>query len=387
MGMNPWHTIRQRAHHLAAGLAAHGRVLFVDPVTPSLLGALRRALAGRQCRPWLPHLDRLGENLYHLLPPPGVPFGLDWAVCNRVNQRIQTLLVRRAARRLGFEKPVLWLDHPLEAAQIGRHRECMVVYNCMDNYPAFWMERPPRHRLVAAMEQDVLRRADLVLASSQGLVSRCSAARAVRYVPNACDAELFFQARGIALPSALNGMRRPLLGYVGTISHWVDLDLLAELARAHPQASLVMVGPVENVDIGPYGKVPNLRFLGPVAYEEVPAFVNAFDVCLIPFKANALTADVDPVKAYEYLALAKPVVSVGLPELMRYGELIYAARSSKEAPQALAMALDEVARGGNLSLAEARRQIASENTWGARVAAVAELIQERVVDRGARVEG
>ncbi|MGC9359917.1 MAG: glycosyltransferase [Anaerolineae bacterium] len=380
MGMNPWHTIRQRAQHLAAGLAGHGRVLFVDPITPSLLGALRYTLAGGKRQSWLPHLDRLTDNLYHLSPLPGVPFGLDWGVCNQANQWVQTLLVRRAARRLGIERPVLWLDHPLEAAQIGRHRECLVVYNCMDNYPAFWMEQPLRRRLVDFLEQALLQRADLVLASSGGLVRRCASAREVHHVPNACDAAFFAQARGTALPSALKGMRRPLLGYVGTVSHWVDLDLVVELAAAYPQASIVMVGPVENVDIGPYGKVPNLRFLGPVAYEEVPAFVNAFDVCLIPFKANALTADVDPVKAYEYLALGKPVVSVGLPELMRYGELIYTARSRDEVSQALATALEEVAQGGNPALAKARQQVAFENTWEARVATVVGLIREHVAN-------
>jgi glycosyltransferase involved in cell wall biosynthesis len=378
MGMNPWHTIRQRAQHLAAGLAEHGRLLFVDPITPSLLGALRCALAGEQRRTWLPRLDRLADNLYHLSPPPGVPFGLDWGICNQVNQRAQTLLVRRAGRRIGIRRPVLWLDHPLEAAQIGRHGERLVVYSCMDNYPAFWLERPLRRRLVATLEQDVLQRADLVLASSGGLLRRCVSASDIRHVPNACDAKLFSQARGSAWPKALEGMRRPLLGYVGTVSHWVDLDLLVELAAAYPQAWIVIVGPVENVDIRPYGGLPNLRFLGPVAYEEVPAFVNAFDVCLIPFKANDLTADVDPVKAYEYLALGKPVVSVGLPELVRYGDLIYTARSKDEASQALAAALEEVMDGDYPALVRARQQIAFENTWEARVATVAALIRERV---------
>ncbi len=380
MAMNPWDTIRQRTQHLAAGLGRHGRVLFVDPITPSLLGALRRALAGGQHRPWLPRLERLAAGLYHLLPPPGVPFGLDSRLCNGANQRLQTILVRQAAQRLGLRRPVLWLDHPLEAAQIGRYGESLVIYNCMDNYPAFWAARPLRHRLVEELEKEVMRRADLVLASSQGLVQRCASARDVRYVPNACDADLFAQGRGAAWPEALREMRRPLLGYVGTLSHWVDLDLVAELAADHPDADIAMVGPVENVDIRPFMGLPNVHYLGPVPYVQVPTFVNAFDICLIPFKANALTADVDPVKAYEYLALGKPVVAVGLPELRRHGHLIYLAESRDDVSRALSMALEEVARGGRPALAAARQRVAFENTWEARVEMVAELIRERIVD-------
>lgn len=381
LGMNPWDSIRQRAQHLAAGLSRYGRVLFVDPITPSVLGALRQALQGEPKRPWWPLLEQLDASLHHLLPPPGMPFGLDLLTCNAANQALQAALLRRVARRLGFRRPVLWLDHPLEADQIGRHSERLVIYNCMDNYPAFWSGVPRRRRLAEALEKRVLAQADLVLASSRGLMRRCASAKDVQYIPNACDADLFARARGAPWPEALRGRQRPLLGYVGTVSHWVDLALVAELAAAHPDLDITLVGPIENVDVRPYRDLRNVHFVGPVAYEDVPAYVNAFDVCLIPFKVSQLTADVDPVKVYEYLALGKPVVAVGLPELVRYGELIYLAEYRKDAERALSMALEEVANGASPVLVAARQRVAFENTWDARVDAVARLIQERVGGR------
>lgn len=378
LGMNPWHTIRQRAHHLARGLSRHGRVLFVDPITPSIAGALKRSFQGGPKRRLWPSVHRLDDSLFHLAPPPGLPFGFDLPACNAINQQLQTVLVRRVAARLGFERPILWIDHPLEADQIGRHGERMVVYNCMDNYPAFWSAVPRRQRLVEALERRMLARADLVVASSGGLVHRCASARDVRLVPNACEAELFAQALGSPRPEVLDGMRRPLMGYVGTVSHWVDLALVTEIAAAHPEADLVMVGPVENVDIRPYTQASNLHFIGAVPYRDVPAYVKAFDVCLIPFVGSDLTADVDPVKAYEYLALGKPVVAVGLPELARYGELLYLAAEREQALQKVSLALEEVTNGAGRALVDARQQVARQNTWASRVSAVVQMILEHV---------
>ncbi len=158
------------------------------------------------------------------------------------------------------------------------------------------------------------------------------------------------------------------------MSHWVDLDLLAEMAAAHAEADLVLVGPVENIDVRPYSHLANLHFLGPVPYERVPSYINAFDVCLIPFHCNDLTADVDPVKAYEYLALGKPVVAVGLPELARYGDLVYLAPAREDAMGMLAQALAEVSQGTSSAMLAERQRLARENTWASRVSAVVQMI-------------
>ncbi len=376
LAMNPWDTIRQRPQHLATGLSRHARVLFVDPITPSVAGAIRRALRGEPSRPLVSSLRQLDERLHALSPPPGVPFGFDLHLCNALNQRFQTTLVRRAARRLGFVQPILWIDHPLEADQIGRHGERLVVYNCMDNYPSFWSGTPRRQRLVDALERRVIARADVVVASSRGLVRRCASARDVRLLPNACDAELFAGGLGQDVPEPLRGFRRPLLGYVGTISHWMDLELVAELAERHAEADIVLVGPIENVDTRPYARIRNLYFLGAVPYEQVPGYINAFDLCLIPFVSNELTEDVDPVKAYEYLALGKPVVAVGLPELTQYGDLIYLARKREDTTVMLDQALAEVAEGAGSALVAARQRVAQENTWSSRVDLLVTMIAE-----------
>ena len=85
---------------------------------------------------------------------------------------------------------------------------------------------------------------------------------------------------------------------------------------ALPDVAFVFVGPIqEEADISAIAARPNAYFLGTRDHAELPAFVAAFDVCLIPYADNAYTRSVVPTKLYEYLAMGRPIVSSALPEL------------------------------------------------------------------------
>jgi glycosyltransferase involved in cell wall biosynthesis len=83
----------------------------------------------------------------------------------------------------------------------------------------------------------------------------------------------------------------------------------------------VLVGPAfqgaisgDSADLAVLDGVPNVHLLGARPYDEVPAYLEAFDAAIIPFKLNGLTEDTNPIKLYEYLAAGKPVISTPLPE-------------------------------------------------------------------------
>jgi UDP-galactopyranose mutase len=115
---------------------------------------------------------------------------------------------------------------------------------------------------------------------------------------------------------------RPRLGFYGVVDERMDLELLAAVADAHPEWTLVIVGPVVKVDPADLPKRPNIRYLGGKSYADLPAYLAGWDVALMPFAINDSTKFISPTKTPEYLAGGKPVVSTAITDVIRhYGDL------------------------------------------------------------------
>jgi len=157
----------------------------------------------------------------------------------------------------------------------------------------------------------------------------------------------------------LGRLTHPIVGYYGAIADWFDLELMIQIARLRPNYSFVLLGGVFDTDTSELSRLPNVRLLGQQPYETMPQYLYHFDACLIPFKTNSTTAATDPVKVYEYLSGGKPVVSVALPELEPYRDLLYIADSREDFVTQLDRALTE----DDPAMIERRRSFAAENTW------------------------
>jgi glycosyltransferase involved in cell wall biosynthesis len=64
--------------------------------------------------------------------------------------------------------------------------------------------------------------------------------------------------------------------------------------------------------------------------QTLPNWVAQFDVCLIPFLKNDLTAGIYPLKINEYLACGKPVVATRFSDLSDFEEVVDIADTSEE---------------------------------------------------------
>jgi GT2 family glycosyltransferase len=211
-------------------------------------------------------------------------------------------------------------------------------------------------------ERGLAAEADLLTASSHGLDQKFKLrGLSPVLVPNAVDYDFF--AGAARLPSPIEDANGPVIGYFGAVAEWLDLDLLYYAAQSRPSYFFVIVGGVFNQDISKLKALSNVQFIGNQEYEWMPAYLQGFDVCIIPHRLNALTQSSDPVKLYEYLSLGKPVVTTNLPELRRHEDLIYVANDRNEFVQML----DRASNEDDPAARERRIEFASRNTWKVRV--------------------
>jgi glycosyltransferase involved in cell wall biosynthesis len=365
-----WEAILQRTQAIAIELAREDRVLYVNSTLHSVLGTARRILTGKS--PARPGIREVQKNLMVLdLPPGPLPGGCNVHALNRGELWCASLRLRRWVEKLGFRDYILWIATPWAAHLAGYLDPMLVCYDCMDNVPAFFP--PGRQRaLVRDLEQWLIAHADVVFASAKELYDACRTLNPeVHIVGNGVWTAEYAHAQPAP---ALECLPRPVLGYIGWIGSWVDQAVIALLAERFTTGSLVVVGPV-HADISQLRGYPNVHFVGRKPHAEIPAYIQGFDVCLIPFVIDELATAVDPVKFYEYCAAGKPVVASALPELERYRDLCYLAESPTAFVSRVEEALAETKDSKlSKSLPQRRRALASEKSWGAHAARIREVL-------------
>jgi glycosyltransferase involved in cell wall biosynthesis len=175
-------------------------------------------------------------------------------------------------------------------------------------------------------------------------------------------------------------LRPPIAGYVGAINEKVDLALLAEVARRCLDWSLVLVGPVRVTEeesrraLQRLQAMSHVRFLGRKSVADVPRYIDACDVCLLPYRVNEWTRNIDSLKLYEYLACGKPVVATDVPAAQRFTHVVEVATSEAEFIAQMKSAVEK----DDPAARRKRRSIAAQNTWEQRLASISTAIEERL---------
>jgi glycosyltransferase involved in cell wall biosynthesis len=304
----------------------------------------------------------------HFLP---IPFhSATWLTsrreANRVGQRLLAAAIRCDLQRLEMWNPILIaaLPHVADLVPLMPHRA--VVYHCADDY-AHAHGFP---RTLAQVEADLCQMANLVITTSETLCQeRHRFNPNTHWVPNGADVEHF--SRSVVPAPDLEAVPRPIVGFIGGLSEWVDLSLVAYAARQRPDWSFVLIGPLA-VDITPLRAVRNVRLIGPRPYAALPSYLAGMDVGVIPFKKNRLTYHADPIKAYEYLAAGVPVVATDLPALRRLAHVVRLADSPAAFVAQIAAAIEE----GRDTRRVARQVEARRHSWTTRFDTVRQLLCE-----------
>lgn len=295
-----WDFVFQRPHHLLVRFARRHRVFFVEePIFGGESPRLEVREAERNVFVVVPHLQ---DGLHH-----------------EITVHTQRRLLDGLLREQKVSRYLLWYYTPMAMAYTAHLTPVATVYDCMDELSSF-RGAPAR---LQEYERELFQAADLVFTGGPSLYeAKRKQHPRVHVFPSSVDVSHFAQARTIAVdPDDQHDIPRPRAGYYGVIDERLNLDLIKAVAQARPDWQLIMVGPLAKIDPASLPQAPNIHYLGPKQYDELPAYLAGWDVAIMPFACNESTRYISPTKTPEYLAAGKLVVSTSITDVVGvYGE-------------------------------------------------------------------
>lgn len=234
-----------------------------------------------------------------------------------LNRKFLISQVKKAMRKLEFRSPLNMIFNPAAGMIAGQVGESGLIYYCVDEYTAFTGVSEG----LRAIEEDLFRRADLVIVSAEKLYTDKKKYNENTFIiRHGTDWKHFRRALDEAteIPPELANLPRPIIGFHGLLADWVDFGLIKKTAEHFKNGSVVLIGKTA-VDAEEKIKVldgiANIHRLGRKPYADLPAYCKGFDVALNPFAINDLTLAANPLKVREYLAAGLQVVSTDIPEV------------------------------------------------------------------------
>ena len=320
-------------------------------------------------------IRQIHENLY-VYSPLLLPFPY-----SKIALYLNTFIFRHHLNRwltiMDFQNPIVWSFLPTAITQkiLSQINKKITVYYCIDKFS----ESSKAAQKILKDEKTMLKQSDLIFATSHKLIEYCSKHNTnVHFFPFGVDFDHFAHKTYSEKPSELKSTPHPIIGYVGGIHRWIDLDLIFNIASQNPQFNFVFVGPIQT-DISPLKTLKNVHFISKKEKEDLPHYIYFFDTCIIPYKLSPYTDNVYPTKLNEYLAIGKKVFSTALEEIIyfnkHHGNPITIVHSAQELSDILKKYLEE----SNPKPLSQYVEIAKLNSWTKRIEGMTHLIDQKII--------
>ncbi|HEV3049150.1 MAG TPA: hypothetical protein VGX50_02535, partial [Longimicrobium sp.] len=259
-----WNFVYQRPQHLMSRFARDRRVFYwEEPVFGAAEPSLQVSRGADGVAVIVPHLP-------HMEP-------------DEAEAALRRLLDGWMADA-GVGRFVAWFYTPMALGWAGHLDPLATVHDCMDELSAFRFA-PPQ---LLAREAELMRRADLVFTGGPSLYeARRDRHPSVHLFPSSIDAQHFAAARvPRADPADQAGIPHPRIGFFGVLDERFDAELVRGIAERRPEWQIVLIGPVCKVDPADLPHGPNLHYLGPKSYDELPGYIAGWDAAALFFALN-----------------------------------------------------------------------------------------------------
>ena len=372
-----WDSLWRSTQQVMSRMAVRNRVIFLEPgrnPDKPLVSEFKRNFSNH----FSMKIEQIHNNLFVVPTPSNLPHGLKRlprsllraanSLITRINDQILVRHAGRVMNQLRVQDPILWFYDPFSHNLNGKFGEKLSCYHHYDEIAEF----APNARIKDLMQEidnQMTRSVDVVFASSTAQAERLKKVNPNTYfLPNAVDFDLFNGALTGALPvpEDISSLPRPIIGFAGWMGYHIDIPLLQLVAETFPNCSLVLIGPDElpdGFDKQKLRKNPNVFFLGQKKMSELPAYLQVFDVALMPWLLTGHMRYAYPLKLHEYLSAGRPPVATALPELRPFSSVVRIAETHNEFIKYVKDALVDK----SLQSVEARVDVARNNTWDQRV--------------------
>lgn len=367
-----WDFVWQRPQHILSRLSAFHPIVFLEDAAPLPDDS------GSDGQPRM-QVTRVSDTLTVLRPllVPHVGDPVKDAETDAINGPAWQRLLDTAVHQLGWKRLVHWFYTPMAAEARGLYDPVAVAYDCMDELANF--KGAPAD--IKQKEADLMRAADVVFTGGPSMFqARKDKHPNVHQFNSGVDVAHFQKALAAEtpVPDDIKDLPHPVLLYYGVIDERMGWDNLAAVADAHPEWSLVMVGPLAKITEKDLVKRPNIHYTGQRGYDDLPGYLKGCDVALVPFALSDATRFLSPTKTLEYFAARKPVVSTPIQDIVdHYADAARIGHTPEDFVRACeaALAEEDAAR-----LARGERY-AGEQTWDNIVLQMRDLLDAAVAKR------
>lgn len=371
----PWDTeIGSNFKDMALELAKRNRILFVnraldrrsrlrDKKDPKVFARLASIQNGEG------ELVEISKNIW-VHNPRTIVESINWVpmasvhdALNKINNKRLAVEIKKVSDRLAFKNILLINDNDFTRGfYLKEMLGCKEYIFYIRDYMLavdFFKKHGPR------LESGIMKKADIVVANSAYLAEYSRRFNKNSFdIGQGCDLKPFLVNK-LPIPSELQAIARPIIGYVGFISEVrLDEEVLLHIAKFAPQWQIVLVGPVDDFfSKSELNRLRNVHFLGRKDQAILPSFIYHFDVCINPQLFNEVTAGNYPRKVDEYLAMRKPVVASATKAMEMFAPYTFLCNTKEDYVNHISNILQQPEQFNSLEQQNARRAFAITHTW------------------------
>lgn len=293
---------------------------------------------------------------------------------------VKKIFIKKLKHRIDPNcRTILYVFNPIYGEYINDIPHDFLVYHPYDDFNSLYSDRVAKEG-----EELLLKKSNVMFTTSKLLqknyIERFHCPNNVCFVPNGVDFSLFSKVnnkvKGINFKN-----NRSKVGYTGSINAKIDISLLYQLFKLLSHCDFYVVGSegtidsFQNEDMAKLKALPNVYFLGNQQLADVPSYMNAMDINIIPYRTdpNSFANAGYPLKLHEYLTIGKPIICSPIDSAFEFKNVIAIKDGVEEWKTEINQLLKDNDTAENV---QQRKNVAQNNTWKKRTESILNTISK-----------